>query len=58
MLLLLLLLPLLLLPFQVGDRLLSCSAVFGDEMWHAQDLQRTRWAINNRPGKVRNLLMQ
>jgi hypothetical protein len=37
---------------QVGDRLLSCSAVFGDEMWHAQDLQRTRWAINNRPGKV------
>eukprot|EP00878_Enallax_costatus_P033352 GHUV01036776.1.p1 GENE.GHUV01036776.1~~GHUV01036776.1.p1 ORF type:complete len:194 (+),score=15.97 GHUV01036776.1:1027-1608(+) len=36
----------------VGDRLLSCSAVFGDEMWHAADLQRTRWAINNRPGKV------
>ncbi|WIA23589.1 hypothetical protein OEZ85_000301 [Tetradesmus obliquus] len=40
----------------VGDRLLSCSAVFGDEMWHAQDLQRTRWAINNRPGKVKLVL--
>jgi hypothetical protein len=42
-------------PLQVGDRLLSCSAVFGEDMWLAGDLQRTRWAINNRPGKVRQL---
>eukprot|EP00775_Hariotina_reticulata_P003402 gene3402-3675_t len=37
----------------VGDKLLLCSAVFGDDMWLASDLQRTRWAVNNRPGKVK-----
>jgi hypothetical protein len=35
-----------------GDVLKQCSAVFGDDMWECRDLQRTRWAINNRVGKV------
>jgi len=42
-------------PPQVGDQLLlvsAASAVLGDDMWPASDLQRTRWAINNRAGKV------
>ncbi|GBF88665.1 hypothetical protein Rsub_01564 [Raphidocelis subcapitata] len=38
---------------QVGDWLKSCSAVFGEEMWDCDDLQRTRWAIGNRAGKVK-----
>jgi hypothetical protein len=40
---------------QVGDQLLlvsAATAVLGDDMWPASDLQRTRWAINNRVGKV------
>lgn len=43
-------------PLQVGDELLlvsAATAVLGDAMWPASDLQRTRWAINNRVGKVR-----
>lgn len=38
---------------QVGDRLKACSAVFGEEMWEVTDVQRTRWAISNRAGKVK-----
>jgi hypothetical protein len=41
---------------QLGDQLLlvsAATAVLGDDMWPASDLQRTRWAINNRVGKVR-----
>ncbi len=40
---------------QVGDQLVlvsAATAVLGDDMWSASDLQRTRWAINNRVGKV------
>ena len=30
----------------------KCSAVFGEDMWHAVDIRRMRWAINNRTSKV------
>lgn len=37
---------------QVGDIVRKCSAVFGEDMWHATDIRRMRWAINNRTSKV------
>lgn len=38
---------------QVGDWLKKCSAIYGEEMWDCEDVQRTRWAISNRTGKVK-----
>jgi len=40
---------------QVGDVLKTCSAVFGEDMWPAQDIRRVHWAINNRSSKVRGV---
>uniref|UniRef100_A0A7S3QR52 AMP-activated protein kinase glycogen-binding domain-containing protein n=1 Tax=Dunaliella tertiolecta TaxID=3047 RepID=A0A7S3QR52_DUNTE len=41
---------------QVGDVLKTCSAVFGEDMWPAQDIRRVHWAISNRSSKVKLVL--